>query len=153
VSQRISRFQRIGVVVAFLTLAAGAVAFGQQNTRTEVMYWHAGSPLRLRVTWIEGSFSTDLNGQEILASQPGENGQVDEWAKLDPLFKVGGNTLTFSGAGGADSHSWRFDVVLESMATGRWAPLKDYTAKGPDAPGSSPHSVQYKVTVTITVSE
>ena len=96
-SHRVSRSLLASAVTAFLCLAGGSLAFGQLNERTEVMYWHAGSPLRFHVTWAENSFAAELNGKEILASQPGESGGVDEWVKLEPILKVGENTLTFSG--------------------------------------------------------
>jgi hypothetical protein len=156
-THRVSWSLLAAACTAFLCLAGGPLAFGQQNERTEVMYWHAGSPLRLRVTWAENSFVAELNGKEILASQPGVSGSVDEWVKLDPILKVGENTLTFAGlheaSASKSSHAWRFDVSIESTATGRWTALKDFSAKGPDATAPSPRGLQYKLTVKITVSE
>ena len=106
---------------------------------------------------MENSYSAVLNGKEILTSEPGDFGSVDEWVKLDPILKVGENTLTFSGSHGVtaghDSRSWRFDVVLESTATGRWSALKDYSATGQDSPGKAGSGLQYKLTLKITVSE
>ena len=152
-----SRSALAAAVTAFLCLAGGSLAFAQQNERTEVMYWHAGSPLRLHVTWAENGFAAQLNGKEILASQPGVSGSVDEWVKLDPILKVGENTLTFSGLHDASaskgSRAWRYDVFIESTATGRWTALKDFSAKGTDAAVSAPRGLQYKLTVKITISE
>ena len=144
-------------VAAIASLAVGPVAFGQETEKTEVLFWHAGSPLRLHVTWAENSYSVALNGKEIMASEPSSSGSVDEWVKLDPVLKVGENTLTFSGfhsvTAGHGSRSWRFDVVLESTATGRWSALKDYSATGQDSPGKATSGLQYKLTLKITVSE
>jgi hypothetical protein len=145
------------LMAALLSLAAGPRAFGQETARSEVVFWHAGSPLRLRVTWVESSYSVVLNGTDILTSEPGDFGNVDEWVKLDPILKVGENTLTFLGAHGAtkgnNAHSWRFDVFLDSTATGRWSALKDYSATGQDSPGTTSPGLQYKLTLKITVSE
>ena len=143
-------------IAAVVSLASGPRAFGQ-DAKTEVMFWHAGSPLRLRVTWVESSYSVVLNGTDILASEPGDFGNVDEWVKLDPVLKVGENTLTFLGTHGAtashNTHSWRFDVFLESQATGRWSALKDFSATGQDSPGTASPGLQYKLTVKMTISE
>jgi hypothetical protein len=155
--RRIIKLLFTASLAAFLSLAVGPRAFGQQTSRTEVVFWHAGSPLRLHVTWVENSYSVALNGTEILTSEPGDFGSVDEWVKLDPILKVGDNRLTFLGTHGAtpghDSRSSRFDVFLESTATGRWSALKDYSATGQDSPGKASPGLQYKLILKITVSE
>ncbi|MGA2379073.1 MAG: hypothetical protein ABSG85_07155 [Spirochaetia bacterium] len=155
--RRFTKFLLFAVVAMMMSLAAGPLIFGQQVVKTEVLYWHAGSPLRLRVTWVDNSYSLDLDGKEILTSQPGDLAGVDEWVRLDPILKVGENTLTFLGVKAPpptrDPNSWRFDVLLESTATGGWSVLKDYSAKNPDYPGTAPSGLQYKLTVKITVRE
>jgi hypothetical protein len=150
-------FLSVTVMAAFLSLASGPLAFGQQTTRAEVVFWHARSPLRLHVVWVENNYSVKLNGDEILSNEPGDFGAVDEWVKLDPILKVGENTPTFYGVHRPTAthraDSWRFDVFLEGTGTGPWSALKDYSAKGSDTRGSSVPDLQHKLTLKIAVSE